>query len=298
MSYTNSVKEELCATLSKKNCCRRACLAGMLAARATCDGETVTLAVDGERLSDLATHLIREQFGREAERVRRRGTVASSALVFTSPAAARQLALFDTGDPEAAVPEKCENCRRAFLSGAFLACGRLGDPAKDYRLEFSCGMRRDLIAAVLAAAGWHGKPLDRRAEKLLYFRDSTAIEDILTTIGATQATFAVMASKIERDMRNEVNRLTNCDANNINKATAVSAVQIAVIERLIEENKISFLPPELVETARLRVENADLSLGQLAAIAQPPMTKSGLNHRLSRIMELGAQLLKQAGQNK
>jgi DNA-binding protein WhiA len=137
------------------------------------------------------------------------------------------------------------------------------------------------------------KESDRRSEKLLYFRDSTSIEDLFTHMGITQATFAVMDKKIERGMRNDANRLANCDANNISKAIAVSMRQTELIRRLIEENKISFLPPKLEKTARLRLEYEGLSVGQLAEMENPPLTKSGLHHRLEKITELAETLLEE-----
>ena len=291
MSFTDIVKEEICIGLSKKPCCHRALLSGILLMRGTAEGEQISLFLDNDAVRDLSEKLIFEQFGRECKLLKRKGTVASTMLRFSSGNAADRLEKLSRADAESPIEEKCASCRRSFLSGVFLACGRVTDPAKQYHLEFSCGERRAFLKAFLETLALSPKATDRRAERILYFRDSTSIEDLFTHMGITQATFAVMDKKIERGMRNDANRLANCDANNISKAISVSMRQTELIRRLIEENKISFLPPKLEATARLRLQYEGLSVGQLAEMATPPLTKSGLHHRLEKITELAEALL-------
>lgn len=291
MPFTDTVKKEICAGIPKKPCCRRAFLYGILFMRGSAQGDLVHLALDGEPLFDVAEKLVAEQFSRACRRLKRPGAVSLEMLVFSSSSASEYLRNLEDDTPEKLVAEKCNGCRNSFLSGAFLAAGRVSDPRENYRLEFSCGERRDAFAAFLCSYGLAPKATDRRKEKLLYFRDSTSIEDFFVHIGATHAAFSVMDNKIERGMRNDANRLANCDANNIDKTVAASMRQTEWIQRLIDENKISFLPPELEATARLRLQYPGLSLVQLSAIADPPMTKSGLNHRLKKIMSAAAELL-------
>lgn len=291
MSFSSTVKEELCALPMKRQCCRRALLLGAMAARADLVGDRLRLRVGGDALHTLLSHLVTEQFGRDPVLRQRQDAVAARALSFSSPAAASALTDLLSAPDGAQVPEKCPGCRPAFLRGVFLAAGRLSDPEKGYLLELSCGDRRDFIHRVLLSCGFSPKSADRRRERLLYFRDSTAIEDILTYMGATQATFSIMDSKIAREMRNDANRQANCDANNIGKTISAAQRQVDIIRRLRDENKLSFLPQELVNTALARLEHSDLSLGQLAAVVSPPMTKSGLNHRLAKIMEYAEGLL-------
>ena len=291
MTFTNTVKEELCAAISKKPCCRRALLYGVLFMRGHVHGDSVQVLLDGEMTLELTERLIAEQFSREARRMKRPNAVSLDMLMFASSSAADYLRKIDAGAADSLVPDKCTGCRKAFFIGVFLAAGRVSDPHGNYRVEFSCGERREALAGFLRTYDLEPKLADRRSEKLLYFRDSTSIEELFAHIGATQAAFSIMDSKIERGMRNDANRLANCDANNIDKAVAASMRQVEWIQRLIDENKISFLPPELEKTARLRLQYPGLSLVQLAAVADPPMTKSGLNHRLKKIMEMAEELL-------
>lgn len=290
MPFTDTVKEEIYASVPKKACCRRALLCGILLMRGSSSEDGVRLFLEGEELFALSEKLIAEQFSRECKRLKRPQTVSSEMLLFSSASASEYLSNVD-GKTGELFAERCGGCKRHFLSGIFLACGRVSDPREDYRLEFSCGERRAVLASFLETLGLAPKLSDRRNEKILYFRDSASIEDLFAHLGATQAAFSIMENKIERGMRNDANRLANCDANNIDKAVAAAVRQNELIQRLIDENKISFLPPELEATARLRLQYPGLSLVQLAAMADPPMTKSGLNNRLKKIIEKANELL-------
>ncbi len=292
MSFTDTTKAELAAELPKKPCCRRAMLYAILAMRGSiCPDSSISVELEGDLLFSLTSTLISDTLHRECSRRPRRGTVASECLVFSASAATEWLRSIERFDPDVLFPEKCPSCRRYFLAGMFLASAHVTDPQKDYRLEFSCGTRRAYAEAVLSSFGLAPKYTDRRAERLLYFRDSTAIEEVFGHMGAMHAFFTLTNSKIEAEIRNDANRRANCDANNIEKSIAVAGPQVALIERLIRENKLSSLPPELEETARLRLAHPTLSLTQLAAVSDTPMTKSGLNHRLKRLTELGEALL-------
>lgn len=294
MSFTDCVKAELTAELPKLTCCRRAMLYAILAMRGEITrGESIAVTLEGDLLFSLTQTLISDCLHRECRRLPRAGAVAAEQLVFSSPAALAWLRSLENIDPDNLFPVKCESCRRYFLAGLFLAGGHATDPQSDYRVEFSCGERRAYVDAVLSSFGLSAKYADRRAERLLYFRHSTAIEEIFGHMGAVRAFFTLTDTKIEADFRNAANRRANCDANNIQRAVAGAAPLVALIERLQKADKLSALPPELEATARLRLENPTLSLTQLIAVSDMPMTKSGLNHRLSRLRELAEDMLRE-----
>ncbi len=293
MSYTESVKRELMAVQIKHPHCRRALLLGILAARGRiAEREKICLPLEGDDLFALTEALIAEQLHREARRVRRTGTVVGEQLVFSSAAAAEFIFSLPASLEADPWPfEKCQGCRRYFLIGLFLAVAYVSDPQKAYRVEFSCGDRRAVIREILCRYGLSPKSLDRRSERLLYFRDSTAMEELFAHMGVTGALFSVMEQKMERAFRNEINRIANCETNNIEKTVAVAQRQIELIQHLVREDKLGTLSPELQATALLRIENPELSLTRLAAAAHPPMTKSGLNHRLKKLTEAAEALL-------
>ncbi len=125
---------------------------------------------------------------------------------------------------------------------------------------------------------------------MLYYRESENIEDALTAAGAPKSAMELMEVKIVRDMRNKVNRVTNCETANIDKTVTASARQIADIEYLILSLGLEGLPEELREVAVKRMENPELSLRELLGTLSEPLSRSGLNHRLSRLSRMAEEL--------
>ena len=142
------------------------------------------------------------------------------------------------------------------------------------------------MAALLRESGFEPKSAARGANHIVYFKQSEAIADFLTAIGAPLAAMELMNAKAEKDLRGGVNRRVNCDAANLDKAVDAAVAQAEVIRRLQERMDLDELPPKLAEAARLRLEHPDLTLSELAALCQPPITKSSLSHRLKKIAEL------------
>ena len=177
----------------------------------------------------------------------------------------------------------------AFLRGAFLAGGSVTDPKKRYHLELTTThyyVHREL-QALLPELGLRPKETTRKANYVTYFKQSEAIADVLTTIGAPLAAMEVMNAKVEKNLMNGVNRLLNCDVANVEKAVRAAQSQIEAIRRLEGRGELEKLPAKLRETAELRVANPELSLAQLAELCVPPVSKSCLNHRLRKLVELG-----------
>ena len=126
----------------------------------------------------------------------------------------------------------------------------------------------------------------------MYFRNSTTLEDFFALANMNQTAFDIMNAKIKGELRNTANRIANCETNNIGRAVSASISQITLIEELVERGLISLLPDELERTARFRMENRDMSLSQLAGAITPPISKSGLSHRLKKITEMAENILK------
>ncbi len=184
-----------------------------------------------------------------------------------------------------------EHCRTAFFRGAFLAGGSVTDPQKRYHLELVTShynVSRELTALLLEA-GFFPKEATRKSNYLTYFKQSEYIEDFLTAIGAPVAAMELMNAKVEKNLRGSVNRRVNCDAANLDKAVDAAQEQIEAICRLEARGVLQGLPDKLKETVDLRVAYPELTLTQLAELCDPPVTKSCLNHRLRKIMELSKQ---------
>ena len=130
------------------------------------------------------------------------------------------------------------------------------------------------------------KNASRNGNYITYFKQSEAIEDFLTMMGAPLAAMELMTAKVEKEIRNSINRRVNCDTANLEKMVAASMDQVEAIRRLEASGRLDALPERLKETARLRIENPEASLSELAELAVPRVTKSCLNHRLRKIVEL------------
>ena len=136
-------------------------------------------------------------------------------------------------------------------------------------------------------AGFQPKEATRKANYIAYFKQSERIEDFLTAIGAPLAAMEIMNAKLEKNLRGSVNRRVNCDAANLDKAVEAAQVQLEAIRSLEQSGQLEGLPDKLRETARLRLEHPEDTLAELAALCDPPATKSALNHRLRKLVELG-----------
>lgn len=182
---------------------------------------------------------------------------------------------------------KCNNCSAHFLKGLFLTNGTVNDPLKSYRLEivFTDEVKRNEIFQFLSNEGILSKASKRKKSFIIYIKDSNMIEDFLAKIGATHATFEVMNSKILKEIRNNANRATNCDAANINKSLQASKKHIDAITKLVERKRIDLLPEALKETALKRLEFKELNYAQLGEKFDPPISKSGIYHRLEKIYD-------------
>lgn len=182
--------------------------------------------------------------------------------------------------------------RIAFLRGAFLAGGSVTDPAKRYHLELTTShykVSRETYA-LLMDVGFSPKALTRGGSSIIYFKQSDYIEDFLTAIGAPVCAMGVMEAKVEKDLRNGVNRRVNCETANLTKVVDASMEQIAAIRRLEEAGKLDELPVKLRQTAGLRMENPEATLTELAEMLDPPVSKSALNHRMRKLIELANEL--------
>jgi hypothetical protein len=182
----------------------------------------------------------------------------------------------------------------AFIAGAFLACGSMVDPGKSYHLEFVMSDARlcEAFIQMLSAVRVFPRSFLRRGSFVAYLKDSGEIEDLLGFMGAGTMGSEVMNVKIYKSIRNRVNRVQNCEIANMEKTINASAVQVQEIEAILSQKGLAFLPEDLREIARLRVENPEMSLRELGEALSQPLTRSGVNHRLKRLSKIYEQLFR------
>ena len=180
----------------------------------------------------------------------------------------------------------------AFLRGAFLTGGAVTDPEKSYQLELTSthmGVCRGMLS-LLGEQNFTPHTLKRRGTFVVYFRKSDEIADFLTTIGASNAALAHMTAKVEKHMQAAVLRKVNCDTANVEKTVAAAGAQLAAIRKIEEQVGLDVLPETLQELALLRTMNPEVSLAELAELSSPPLTKSGISHRMRKIVEMAEKM--------
>lgn len=281
MSFSGEFRHTLLVGRAKSGCCRIAFVYGYLTgAGVFSDDQTVRMNyTDPDAVGILSDYL--PSFDRSAKL-----SVEGTRRVKTMTVVSRAAAVLLSSDGAVLPDFRCSDCKGQYLSGLFASCGRISDPSKGWRLEFSCGEHRARVEAALSRLGVSARRADRRDEQLLYLRSSSEILDFFALMGENDFYFGLMNGSIEREIRNSANRLANCEANNIAKAISASDEQVRAIRYLEEHRLMGGLEPALAESARLRLEHPDMTLSQLSAIAVPPVSRAGLNHRLRRLCEI------------
>lgn len=183
-------------------------------------------------------------------------------------------------------------CRRAFLRGAFLCVGSMSNPSKSYHLEFVCEHEAWAlqIQQVIASFQIEAKIIKRKKYYVVYLKEGTSIVDLLNVMGAHRALMQMESLRVEKEVRNSVNRQVNCEAANITKTVNAANKQIEDIEYLKKHYGLLNLPEGLRQMAEVRLEHPDSSLLELGEYLNPPVGKSGVNHRLRKLGELAERL--------
>lgn len=183
-------------------------------------------------------------------------------------------------------------CRSSFLRGAYLAAGSVTDPNASYQLEIVTGRPEvtSQLKKILSGAGISAKVTVRRGLEVLYTKDAEVISELLAQMGAANGMMELENIRIVKEIRNSVNREVNCDTANISRITKAAGRCLEDIRMIEQGPGLSSLPAELLEIAELRREYPDISLAELGNLLDPPLGKSGVNHRLRRLHRIAEQL--------
>ncbi|MBQ3556515.1 MAG: DNA-binding protein WhiA [Oscillospiraceae bacterium] len=295
MSFASDVKAELCRSGLNKKCCAQAEAYGVLL---FCNqfSSQVRIVTESDAFSARLPALFKKAFRIEFDRLPRPEATGKRVFGITDPekmSIIRETFGIDVKNMLAhhinfaVLEETC--CRLAFLRGAFLAGGSVTDPEKGYHLELATShfnVSRE-AHALMQECGFAPKQVTRKANYIAYFKQSEAIEDFLTGVGAPISAMEIMNAKVEKTLRGSVNRRVNCDAANLDKAVEAAQSQLEAIRLLEQTGLLDTLPDKLKETARLRAAHPEDTLAQLADRCDPPVTKSAMNHRLRKLVELG-----------
>ena len=198
----------------------------------------------------------------------------------------KQVRLLQEGVCSLLVKNSC--CKRAFLRGAFLCAGSMSDPLKGYHLEFVCEFETQALQLreILHSFEIEAKIVRRKKYYVVYLKEGAGIVDLLNVMGAHRSLMNLENLRIEKEMRNSINRQVNCETANITKTVNAASKQIEDILFLQRHVGLSGLPDNLRDMAEVRLSHPDSSLQELGGYLNPPVGKSGVNHRLRKLSEM------------
>lgn len=291
MSFTVELKKELAELNIKSGCCKKSLAWGILLDADHEEGtDEVAVSFPDLDVAEAVGKLFAGVFGKHPEIIEKTVIGHKRYVVKqSSKAAATTLERWDSGTEKLGLSPDCGSCGIIFVRGAIIGCAMINDPQKETHLEFRFKhtSRAALLYPFLSEFGDPPKIVNRKSSCGLYFKKSGLIEDLLLQCGAQQAGFKLINDKIKNEIRNTENRLTNCEARNIEKAVTASHRHVTAIRYLMSQPSLwESLSEDLRDTARLRMQNEGASLQELMLMHNPPISKSGLNHRLERLLKL------------
>lgn len=294
MTFSASLKSELQNRTDSARHCRIAELAGMLMFTGKYTDGVLCVSTENEGAAEKISLLLVRLFKTEAEYSEKKGARGRTyyQLRVDDPESCMAAIKSEPESMPALVPSPIvfhmNCCRQAFLRGAFICSGTISDPDKSYHCEFTCKSEKQAGLIMKAAEGL-GTPLRyirRGRYHVVYEKESEAISVLMGNLGARVSLLELENRRIIREMRGNVNRQVNCETANINKTAEASARQFEDIEYIIRTKGPDYLSPSLREIARVRTENPDAPLKDLGDLLDPPVGKSGVNHRLRKISQI------------
>lgn len=293
MSFATQVKAELAEIRPAALCCLKAQAYGMAQGGHAFGRSGISLQTENASIAALYSELLGKISGTALQWQKPTGTRGFHSVSFADAEQSRRLLeAFGHSEKEVAVRLnranlECEQCACAYLRGLFLSCGTVSSPQSGYHLEFPVSyynLSRDL-PALFAELGLRVRTVRRKGDYVLYFKESEQIEDCLTVMGAVNSTLELMNVKMVKDIRNKTNRVINCESANIDKIVAAAAGQLEAVRHIQKATGgLDALPPDLRELAQLRLQNPDMSLRELGQALEQPISRSGVNHRMQRLL--------------
>ncbi len=295
MSFCATVKEELAQAKFPRECCRRAFAYGMLQGAHAFSVRDISVQTEHRAVARAYAGVFSVLFPSvcvNRQSVPRKAGSYYTVSVKEESARREVLGAFGHTGQETAMRLnranlECDFCPGAYLRGLFLSCGALTDPQADYHAEFSLPYRllsMDILA-LLREQDLSARHIMRKGANVIYLKDGEQIADLLTLIGAQSGSLSLYRTMTVKNIRNTANRRTNCDSANLSKTAAASSRQLIALEKIETHGGFNQLPEELRQLAVLRSEHPEYSLRELGEALSPPLSRSGVNHRLGRILD-------------
>lgn len=295
MSFSSDTKAELCRAPLHRKCCAVAEAYGVLLYCNLFTASEIRIVTSSSEFAERLPKLFKKAFGCSFDPVPNFEVKGKTCFSISSSDTIDQIFAAYGYQKDSilahhinlgVLEELC--CKNSFLRGAFLAGGSITDPEKSYHLELVTAhynVSRETFSFLLEL-GMSPKDASRSGNYITYFKQSSAIEVFLTMLGAPVSAMEIMSAKVEKDMRNTINRRVNCDSANADKIVSAAQEQLDAIRRIEKTAGLDDLPDKLREVALARIANPEASLADLAALTQPPVSKSCVSHRMKKLMEL------------
>lgn len=293
-SFSATVRSEVCQ-LRAKSPSRRYFLTGLLCSQAPADSKEmpVTVRLHGDNPGKIETYFAEEgyktTFDGQNLSISRKGSSSETTLLEDMV-----IACLSGNLPEEATEDEDGTHRfaRYFMRGIFLGCGYISDPHKTYRTEFHVanGVCSILTVEALSTLGINASLTSRDNYAQIYFKAGDSVSDFLGYIGAVKAVLEFENIRAAKELNILVRRTVNCDEGNFRRQTEAGATRNEQIDRLMRSELAVLLTPELKEAAQVSLENPGASIAELGKMMDPPISKSGMSHRISKLLELAASL--------
>lgn len=309
MSFSSKTKNELTRMIGEDKCCQIAELSALIKMSGTMSLSgfkriDLTVVTENPAIARRVFSLLKKVFAISSEiHVKQNKNLKkTNTYLIQIPDATEllgQLGILETEDSlfgiregisEAVVKKEC--CKRAYIRGAFLGGGSLSDPEKGYHAELVTHQEgfANALVELLSTYEIAGKVIERKNQYVVYLKEGDQIVDLLNVIGAHSTLLEFENIRIIKQMRNDVNRIVNCETANMNKTIDASYRQVEDIKYIMSTVGLSYLPENLRELAEIRLENTEISLKEIGEMLTPPVGKSGVNHRFRKIEQLAAEL--------
>lgn len=292
-SFASRVKDEICQISAElPTCCYHAMSYGLLLCGRSFSSSSMMLVTEHRGTAELYSKAVADIIGKEPE-VKESDSGKYSVSVSRKEDRLKVLSAFGISEKtvgvrinRANISDEC--CHASFVRGAFLSCATVTSPEKSYQLEFLFPYLHlaDDMLNLLQELNVTPKMSKRRNSYVVYIKRSEVIEDLLMTVGAQNCALEIMQIKIEKDMRNKINRKVNFETANIDRSVAAATEQREAIRRLKENGRFEALSDELKDLAQLREDYPEASLKELGELLSVSLSRSGIYHRLNKIVSI------------
>lgn len=312
MSFSANTKNELSRIEPERKCCKLAEIAGFIRMCGTIKisggGKlNVKMSTENPAVARHFKKLIKDYFGANANLIIAQTTILKKGHLYeltidtgmNAEQILREVGILmvregcnyiSDGIYTDIIKTKC--CKKSYLRGVFLGAGTVSDPEKGYHLEIVCNSEilSNDVKKLVNSFGLHSKIVIRKRNYVVYIKEADQIIDFLNILGAHGQLLDFENVRIIKEMRNKTNRISNCDSANLDKTINASAKQLDNIKLIDETRGLASLPDKLYIAAQLRIDNPEASLIELAEMLDPPIGKSGINHRFKKIEEIAEKI--------